>query len=388
MVAKPITASSSAPASSSASAARGSSSSAQAPGSSSSSSSRRTKGKRKKKGQRRRSKDSSDYRGKAPAGTGPKLSLATQRAYANLVKFEARTLTVGSLARNICSRLLANYDRTEYPFKSPEFFDFFREQRRIAEAIAAHIRTCVETAQLLQKTVYEILMLAIDDIKNPERLKKQSREQRTRPQGTESESESMLMSVSSSLPGHDSDHDMSFSVLSTGPQSPGSDSIPDDDDDDIPERQPWQLPEVYDADFIHKVIEQSVIYALPTLVFYGQNRQSTDDDDNLAVADSQNKSTRGFKDRRRDYSKFYVHWIFQRYQNETGFVPFHQRGIHVLRAEASRSALASVIQAVGNHYKYAVVSLTRLILKYFGPKISFTNLHFLYRTSTLAIVPG
>jgi hypothetical protein len=81
-----------------------------------------------------------------------------------------RTLTVGSLARNICSRHLANCDQTKYPFKSPEFFDFFREQRRIAEAIAGHIRTCVETAQLFQKTVYEILMLAIEDIKNPEQL--------------------------------------------------------------------------------------------------------------------------------------------------------------------------------------------------------------------------
>ena len=101
-----------------------------------------------------------------------------------------RTLNVGSLARNICSRLLTNYDETEHPFKSPEFFAFFREQRTIAVVIAAHIRICTETAQLLQKAVYEIVMLTIDDIKNPERLKQQSRKQRAQTARTQGKNQS------------------------------------------------------------------------------------------------------------------------------------------------------------------------------------------------------
>jgi len=44
----------------------------------------RKKKSKKKKFQRRRRKDSSDFPEKAPAGTGPKLSQATRKAYADL----------------------------------------------------------------------------------------------------------------------------------------------------------------------------------------------------------------------------------------------------------------------------------------------------------------
>jgi len=106
---------------------------------------------------------------------------------------------------------------------------------------------------------------------------------------------------------------------------------------------------------------------LATLIFNGSNLKSTEDDANQAIEDNQKTSTRRYKDRTSDYSKFYVHWMFQRYQKETGFVPFIDRGIHTLRIEATRSALRGVVEAFSSHYKYAVVSLRGVIIKYFCP---------------------
>ena len=221
-----------------------------------------------------------------------------------------RTLSVGSLARNICSRLVANRDPTEYPFKSIEFFNFFRAQRALAEKIARRIGTCVETAQLYQRTIYEIIMLAIDDIKDPTRLQQQSRQQR-----------------------------------------PSGLSAP----------KPWQLPESYDSTFVNTLLDQKVIYGLSSFVFTGGNRATQSASARTADEDEEDAerpyaSTRHSATRKTDYSKNYVKWIFERYRHETGFIPFARRNIRILHAEATRSAASDVLEAIETHYKYAVVS--------------------------------
>ncbi|GJJ70524.1 hypothetical protein EMPS_02873 [Entomortierella parvispora] len=268
---------------------------------------------RRKKGNKHRKRATSgakrtptDYKEKAPAGTGPKPSSATIRARKSAQEYEMRTLTVGSLAKNICSCLMANRDMDKYPFKSPEFFSFFREQRTLAEKVAKRIQVCVETAQMYQETLYAIIMLAIDDVKDPSRLKQQSQEARR-------------IEVGSSR---------------------------------YRERLPWELPETYDNSFIASLLDQKVIYGLSSLIFYGKNRAT---EAAIEAKDAhQNTSTRNASTRKMDYSKNYGTWIFERYRQETGFIPFAERDIHILHAEATRSAASDVLEAIDTHYKYAL----------------------------------
>lgn len=276
---------------------------------------------KKKKGGNRRKMGRTDFKEKAPAGTGPKASKETQLARKAASEFEMRTLSVGSLARNICSSLMAKCDFDQYPFKSPQFFVFFHEQRVLAEKIANRIRECVETAQLYQKTIYEIMMLAIDDIKDPTRLQRHSRLTRRIPPWTESDSKSDSESVS-------------FRCST---------------------RDPSQLPEIYDDDFIDTLLDQKVIYGLSSLVFFGENQASKMSAKEPPV--ERYTSTRGFTAKKKDYSKYYAWWIFQRYKYEAKFVPFKKRGIRIIHAEATRSAAQDVLEAINNHYKFAVVSI-------------------------------
>ncbi|KAG0027063.1 hypothetical protein BGZ83_005332, partial [Gryganskiella cystojenkinii] len=162
-------------------------------------------------------------------------------------------------------------------------------------------------------------MLAIEDIKNPERLRVQSQAVRAPPS-----SSSQAAALQSPL-----------SVASTG-------------------RQRWELPEEYSDDFINRIIgDASTIYGLATFVFKGTSSGMSADQRNRNQVESR-KSSRIAIEKTTNDAAFYARWIFERFQEETGFKPFEERGIRTLDIEATREALKPVQVALQSHYQYAV----------------------------------
>ncbi|KAG0035041.1 hypothetical protein BGZ83_004097, partial [Gryganskiella cystojenkinii] len=181
-----------------------------------------------------------------------------------------------------------------------------------AKTLATSIWTSVETCQLLQSTVYDIYMLAVEDIKNPERLRAQSLRNRASRASQEA------------------------------PQSSSS----------APER--WELPEEYSDDFAANIIgTKTTIYALATFVFKGQSSGGSADQRIQNQAESR-KSGRISKEKTTSDIPFYARWMFERFREETGFVPFEQCEIRTFDIEATREALAPVLLALQTHYQYAV----------------------------------
>jgi hypothetical protein len=187
----------------------------------------------------------------------------------------------------------------------------------------------------MQKAVYEMIMIAVDDIKDPSRLAKQSLKMRE----LEEDPEDDPMSSSSSAP-----------------------ALKHRD------RERWDLPEEYDDDFARDILDQTVIYALAMFIFHGSHTgKSVDKRIQRATSDEMSQTrmaTRGKdkmdkkEDKKEEQKPFCARWIFERYQHETGFVPIQDRvGIQIFGMEATRSALLPDIQALEAHYKYAVVSL-------------------------------
>jgi hypothetical protein len=103
------------------------------------------KNEKKKQSNKRRKKKDTDRKEKAPAGTGPQLSSSTMKAKKSKADYEMKTLKVGSLAANICRRLLRDWDQIRYPFGTEQYFQYFKQQHAIANAIALHIQKCVES---------------------------------------------------------------------------------------------------------------------------------------------------------------------------------------------------------------------------------------------------
>ena len=300
------------------------------------------KNKKKKKLQkRRRRKNKTDKKEKAPAGIGPQLSSSTMKAKKSKADYEMKTLKVGSLAANICKCLLRDWDQIRYPFGTEEYFQYFKQQRAIAKGIALHIQKCVESEQLMQKAVYEMIMIAVDDIKDPSRLAKQSLEMRELKE--DPEDDPMSSSSSARPPKHR-------------------------------DRERWDLPEEYDDDFARNILDQTVIYALATFIFQGSNTTSSvdqriqratksDEKPQLRIAtrskDNKDRTDDTKEEQKQNNIPFYARWVFERYQHETKFVPLKDRdGVQTFGMEATRSALAPVLQALEAHYKCAVVSLS------------------------------
>lgn len=286
------------------------------------SSSKKKKSKGKAKVQRRRRKD---FKEPLPAGTGPQWSQSTKKARKAKQNYEMEALHVGSLAKNICRCLLSRRDQEKFPYRSDAYFQEFGRLRALASKVAMTVQLCVETLQRLQHVVYDMLMLAVDDIVNPRNLRLQSRKQR----GLNDESEAEGEAEGETTEGYTR----------------------------------GDLPEKYPADFANKIIDDdTTIFALAMFVLKGCST-SISASQRIRNNEGSSRETRNMATRTSSDSGFYPEWIYSRYVKETGFQPFKERGIHIVEIAATRSALCPVRRAIEAHYKYAVVSADLPLLR-------------------------